>query len=112
MSQPYSESIAVCPEVMYTPCDTSSRGKDVNIITFVQFEEVNILTKTCNDAENNDKSDDESIMTMYSGDKSDHYLISTEILEDISDGSQTHPNFNRRETRYKMRDCISQIQSE
>ena len=26
--------------------------------------------------------------------KSDHDIISTEILEDIRDGSQTHPNVN------------------
>ena len=31
-----------------------------------------------------------------SGDKSDHDLISTEMLEDFRDGSQTHPNVNRR----------------
>ena len=29
-------------------------------------------------------------------DESDHDLISTEISEDICDGSQTHPNINRR----------------
>ena len=27
-----------------------------------------------------------------SGDESDHDLISTEMLEDIRDGSQNHPN--------------------
>ena len=47
-----------------------------------------------------------------SGDESDHDIISTEMLEDIRDGIQTHPNFNRRETRYKIRDCIRQRQSE
>ena len=47
-----------------------------------------------------------------SGDESDHDLISTEMLEDIRDGSQTHPNFNRREARYKISDRIRQIQSE
>ena len=31
-----------------------------------------------------------------SGDESDHDLISTEMLEDIRDESQTHPNVNRR----------------
>ena len=31
-----------------------------------------------------------------SGDESDHDLISTEMLEDICDGSQTHLNVNRR----------------
>ena len=46
------------------------------------------------------------------GDESDHDLISTEMLEDIYDRSQTHPNVNRREARYKIRDRISQRQSE
>ena len=46
-----------------------------------------------------------------SGDESDHDLIYTEMLEDICDGSQTHPNVNRREARYKIRDRIRQIQS-
>ena len=36
-----------------------------------------------------------------SGDESDHDLISTEMLEDICDGSQTRPNVNRREACYK-----------
>ena len=36
-----------------------------------------------------------------SGDESDHDLISTEMLEDIRDGSQTHPNVNKRKARYK-----------
>ena len=47
-----------------------------------------------------------------SGDESEHDLISTEMLEDIRDGSQTHPNVNRREARYKIRDFIRQRQSE
>ena len=46
------------------------------------------------------------------GDDSDHDIISTEMLEDICDGSQTHPNVNRREARYKIRDRIRQIKSE
>ena len=46
------------------------------------------------------------------GDKSDHDLISTEMLEDIRDGSQTHPNVNRSEARYKICYPIRQIQSE
>ena len=33
---------------------------------------------------------------MNSRDESDHDLISTEMLEDILDGSQNHPNVNRR----------------
>ena len=46
------------------------------------------------------------------GDESDHELISTEILEDIRDGSQYHSNVNQREARYKRRDCIRQIKSD
>ena len=46
------------------------------------------------------------------GDESDHDLISTEMLEDICDGSQTHPNVKRREARYKICDYIRQRQSE
>ena len=37
---------------------------------------------------------------------------STEVLEDICDGSQTHPNVNMREARYKIYDSIKQRQSE
>ena len=47
---------------------------------------------------------------MDSGDESDHDIISTEMLQDIRDGSQTQPNINRRESRYKIRDCIRQRQ--
>ena len=43
-----------------------------------------------------------------SGDESDHDLISTEMLEDIRDRSQTHLNINKREARYKIRDRIRQ----
>ena len=45
-------------------------------------------------------------MTMDSGDESDHDLISMEMLGDICDGSQTHPNVNRIEARHKIRDRI------
>ena len=34
------------------------------------------------------------------------------MLEDIRDGSQTHPNVNRREARYKICDRIRQRQLE
>ena len=43
---------------------------------------------------------------------SDQDLLSTEMLEDIRDGSQTHPNVNKREAHYKIRDCIRQSQPE
>ena len=87
MSQSYSEATAMRPAVMYTPCATSSRGGNGDIITFAQFEEGSILTKTHNDAEIGDKYDDDSIMppllseeemdSMDSGHESDHNLIST-----------------------------------
>ena len=34
------------------------------------------------------------------------------MLDEIRDGSQTHPNVNIREARYKIRYCIRQRQSE
>ena len=34
------------------------------------------------------------------------------MLQDIRDGSQTHPNINKREARCQIRDRIRQIQSE
>ena len=49
---------------------------------------------------------------MNSGDDSNHDFISTEMLEDICDGSQTHQNVNRREAHYKIRDFIRQRQPE
>ena len=54
----------------------------------------------------------EDMDAMDYGDESDHDFISTEMLEYISDGSQTHPNVNRRESRYKICDRINQGQSE
>ena len=103
------------PEVTYTPYAASSKEQTGDVITFTQFEEGNILTETRKDAESGDESDNESIMmreqdmeNINSGDESDHDLISTEMLEDIRDGSQTHPNVNKREARYKIRDRIRQ----
>ena len=107
------------PAVTYTPYATSLKEKTGDVITFAQFEEGNIWTETCNDAESGNKSDEESIMmseqdmdAINSGDESDHDLISTEMLEDIRDGSQTHPNVNRREAHNKIRDSIRQRKSE
>ena len=51
-------------DVTYTPCATSSREQTVDIIPFAQFEEGNILFKTCNDAESGDEYDDDSIMPL------------------------------------------------
>ena len=55
---------------------------------------------------------EQDMENINSGDESDHDLISTEMLEDIRDGTQTHPNVNRREARYKIRDCIRKRQSQ
>ena len=105
--------------VTYTPYATSSKEQTVDVITFAQFEEGSILNETRNDAEISDGSDNESIMmseqdmeNINSGDESDHDLISTKMLEDICDVSQTHPNINRREACFKIRDRIRQRQSE
>ena len=49
---------------------------------------------------------------MDSGDDSDDEPMSTEMLEDICDRNQSHLKFNRRESRYKIRDRINQEQSE
>ena len=99
--------------VTYTPYATSLREQNGDIIMFTQFEEGNIWTETHNHAESGDKSDNKSIIMrkqdmeyINSGDESDHDPISTDILEDILDRSQTHPNVNRREARYKICDRI------
>ena len=66
ISQPYSSAMAMRPYVTYTPCATSSKGKFVNIITFAQFEEGDLLSENPEDAESNDESgdryDDDSIV--------------------------------------------------
>ena len=45
------------------------------------------------------------------GNESDNDIISTDMLENIRDGSQSHSNINIRETRNKIRDHIKQRQS-
>ena len=55
---------------------------------------------------------EQDMKNINSDDESDHDIISTEMLEDIFDGSHTHPNVNRVEEGYKMRDRISQRQPE
>ena len=49
---------------------------------------------------------------MDSSYESDHDPISMEMLEEICDRIQSHPNINRKEARYRIRDCIKKIQSE
>ena len=91
------------PEVTYTLYATSSKEQTGDVITFAQFEEGNILTGTRNNAESGYKSDNWYIMmskqdmeNIDSNEESDYDLISLEMLEDVCDGSQTHPNVNRR----------------
>ena len=51
---------------------------------------------------------EQDMENLDSNDESDHDLISTEMLEDIRDISQTHPNVNKREARYKICDRVRQ----
>ena len=55
---------------------------------------------------------EEEMDAMYSCDESDHDLISTDMLENIPDGSQSHRNVNQREYCYKISYCIRQRQLE
>ena len=106
--------------VIYTPCATSPREKTGDIITFAQFEEENLLSETSNNAKIGDKSYDDSIMppllseeeidAMDSSNESDDESMSTEMLEDIHDRGQSHPNVNKREALYKLCVCIKQRQ--
>ena len=55
---------------------------------------------------------EEEMDTMSSYDESDAETMSTDMLEYICDGSQSHPIVNRREARYKIHDWIKWSQSE
>ena len=55
---------------------------------------------------------EEEMDAMDSGDELDDEHMSTETFEDIRGGSQSHPSVTRRDARYKIRDCIKQIQLE
>ena len=89
-SKKYPEAMDMRTEVTYTPCATSSKKQTGDIITFTQFEEGNLLSKTSNDAESGDKSDDNSIIPPLLskegmdardyGDDSDDEPMSTEML--------------------------------
>ena len=61
-SRPYSEAMDMRPSATYITCATSSRKKTDDIITFVEFEEGNLLSETRKDAESGDESDDNSII--------------------------------------------------
>ena len=89
-SSTYAEAIGVRIYVSYIPCATSSRGETGNLITFAQFEEGDLLSETCDDAESGDEYNgnlilpplisEEEMYVMDSGDDSDDEIMSTEIL--------------------------------
>ena len=108
------------PSVSYLLFDASSKKQTGNIITFTHFEGEGLLSEIREDLERNDKtsdkSDDDSIMpqllsleksnALDSGYESDDELMSTELLDDICYRSQSHPDVNRRDAHYKIRDRI------
>ena len=107
------------PEVTYTLYATSLKEQTGNLIAFAQFEEGNIITETRNDAESGNESKSKSITineqdmeNLDSNKQPDYDLISTDMLEDIRDGSQTHPNVNKWESSYEIRDRVRQKESQ
>ena len=122
MSRPYSEVMYVCLDVTYTHSAKSVKEQTGDIITFAQFEEEDLLSETRDDAESSDEFDDDSIMPPLiskeeidatdSVDESEDEIMSTEMLEEISDGSQSYSSVNRREACQKIGDGIIQGQSE
>ena len=109
-SLPYAEAMVMRPAVTYTPYATSSKEQTSDVITFTQFEEGNLISKTRNDTESGDESDSESVMMskkdMENLDKTEKFdddLISTETLHDIRDGNQTHPSIDKRKARLEIR---------
>ena len=75
-SRPCSEAMVMRLTVMYTPYATSLKEQTGNIITFVKFEEGNILTETCNDAESGDQYDNQS------------FMMSKQDMENINSGDE------------------------
>ena len=49
--------MAMCLYTTYTPYDTSSTEQTCDITTFAQFEEVNLSSETCDNAESGDRYD-------------------------------------------------------
>ena len=84
----------------------------------MQFEEGDLLSETCDDAECGDKYNDDSIIppliseeemdTMDSENESEDEPMPKEMLEDIFDSSQYHPSVNRRIAHYKIFGRIKQ----
>ena len=122
-SQQYAECMSMGLDVTYIPYATYSREQTGDIIMSAHFEDGDLLSETRNllsetrdDTESGNKSDDnsnpppliieEEMYVMSSGHESDDQPMSTDMVEDICDGIQSHRIKNRRETRYKIRDHI------
>ena len=74
--------------VSYIPYATSSYEQTGYIITFAQFEEVNLVE---NEWKSEDGSISASIDELSADNDSDYGSIITNALEDIQGGSQIHP---------------------
>ena len=72
--------MAISLSVSYTPYVTSWKEQTGNIITFAQFEEGGLSYETRDDAENRDKSDDNSEMPP---------LISEEKMDTVDYGDES-----------------------
>ena len=53
---------------------------------------------------------EQDMENLDSNEESDHDFISTGMLEDIRDKSQTHSNINKIKARFKIRDRVRQRQ--
>ena len=58
ISQPYEEAMDILPSVSYINYYIYSRVQTVDIITFTQFEEGNLLSETCSDTKMCNESDE------------------------------------------------------
>ena len=97
--------------VTYTAYDTSSKEETGGIFMFAHFDESTLLSETRDDAESSDKFNNNSIMpplisedemnSMDSGNESEDEHVSKDMLEEIIDGSQSHPRINVREAHCK-----------
>ena len=96
--------------VLYITYTTSSHYQTVDIITFAQFEEVNLVVNERNVVE--DKSILDLIYESYVDDGYYDESISMKALKNIRGGNYLHPYIKARDSRLKIFDCVSQAQSE
>ena len=88
----------------------SSHKKTGDIITFAQFEEVNLVENECNLVE--DKYNLAPIDEPYIENDFDDGSINTNDLEEIQYGNYLHTDINARDTILKINDHIRQGKSE